>query len=182
MNVNLRPPIGKLNPAMRNRTEAAAGLCLTRTHSDVEVEHFPIKLLNSVGTDLAAIARHAEMDTARVATALNRALDRFKTGNGRRPAMSPDLVEMLTQAWTVASIDFEVQQIRTGFAVLAPESLPASQPDRSLPPETSSFHLAIKETPSVVSPLRCARIAPSVIGRHFRVSRPTLALSAGLAA
>jgi type VI secretion system protein VasG len=119
MNVNLRSLIGKFNPAMRSTTEAAAGLCLARTHYDVEVEHFLLKLLDSVDTDFAAIARHAEMDTARVATALNRALDRFKTGNGRTPAMSPDLLEMLTQAWTIASIDFEVQQIRTGFAVLA---------------------------------------------------------------
>src|SRR5580700_1111639 len=105
MNVNLRSLIGKLNPATRSTTEAAAGLCLARTHYDVEIEHFLIKLVDSVDTDFAAIARHADLDSARVASALNRVIDRFKTGNGRTPAMSPDLIEMLTQAWTIASID-----------------------------------------------------------------------------
>ena len=119
MNVHLRPLIGKLNPAMRSTTEAAAGLCLARTHYDVEVEHFLIKLIDAVDTDFAVIARHAEVDTGRLATALNRSIDHFKTGNGRTPAFSPDLLELLTQAWTIGSLDFQAGQIRSGFAILA---------------------------------------------------------------
>ena len=83
MNVNLRSLISKFNPALRNTTEAAAGYCLSRTNYDVEIEHFLLKLLDSVDTDFAAIARHAELNTSRIAAALNHAIDRFKTGNGR---------------------------------------------------------------------------------------------------
>ena len=40
MTVNLRSLIGKFNAATRNTTEAAAGLCLSRTHYNVEIEHY----------------------------------------------------------------------------------------------------------------------------------------------
>src|ERR1041385_4138920 len=119
MDVNLRSLIGKFNPATRNATEAAAGLCLARTHYNVEIEHYLIKLLDSTDGDFAAIARHAGIDRTRFATELTRALDRFKAGNGRTPALSPDFVETMTRAWTLASIDFGAEQIRTGFTVLA---------------------------------------------------------------
>src|SRR5439155_1178396 len=119
MDVNLRSLIGKFNPTTRNATEAAAGLCLSRAHYNVEIEHYLFKLLDTADGDFAAIAKHAEIDKARFATELTRALDRFKTGNGRTPNLSPDFVETMTQAWTIASIDFEASQIRTGFTVLA---------------------------------------------------------------
>jgi len=119
MDVNLRSLIGKLTPATRAATEAAAGLCLARTHYNVEIEHYLMKLLDMTDGDFAAIAKHAEIDRGRLATDLSRALDRFKTGNGRTPAFSPDLFELMTQAWVIASIEFGATQIRTGFTVLS---------------------------------------------------------------
>ena len=44
MNLNLKSLIGKLNDTGRNALEAAAGLCLARTHYDVDIEHFLLKL------------------------------------------------------------------------------------------------------------------------------------------
>jgi type VI secretion system protein VasG len=85
----------------------------------VEVEHYLYKLLESTDGDFAAIAKHYGIDKARFSGELTRALDRFKTGNGRTPTLSPDFVETMTNAWTIASIDFGVAQIRTGFTVLA---------------------------------------------------------------
>ena len=49
MNVNLRSLIGKLNTTTRNALEGAAGLCLSRTHYDMEIEHFLMKLLDASG-------------------------------------------------------------------------------------------------------------------------------------
>ena len=46
MATNLRAVIGKLNTTTRNALEGAAGLCLSRTHYDVEIEHFLMKLLD----------------------------------------------------------------------------------------------------------------------------------------
>ena len=46
MSVDLRSLIGKLNDTTRTALEGAAGLCLSRTHYDVEVEHYLLKLLD----------------------------------------------------------------------------------------------------------------------------------------
>ena len=58
MSVNLKSLIGKLNDTTRGALEGAAGLCLSRTHYDVEVEHFLMKLLDSSSSDFALILRH----------------------------------------------------------------------------------------------------------------------------
>ena len=58
MNLNLRSLIGRLNHETRNAVEAAAGLCLSRTHYDVEIEHYMLKLLDAGETDLSAIIKH----------------------------------------------------------------------------------------------------------------------------
>ncbi len=119
MSVNLRSLIGKLNDTTRKTVEAAAGLCLSRTHYDVEIEHYMMKLLDTSDGDFARIAKQFEIDKARLATELTRSLDKLKSGNARTPALSPYLLKMLTEAWTIGSIDFGAGQIRTGFTILA---------------------------------------------------------------
>ncbi|MDQ3949225.1 MAG: AAA family ATPase, partial [Gemmatimonadota bacterium] len=119
MTVNLRALIGKLNSTTRGAVEAAAGLCLSRTHYDVEIEHFLVKLLDSTDTDLAFILRHYGVDRSRLAADLAHGLDKLKTGNARTPAISPSLVELLTQAWTIGSVDYGAAQVRSGYALLA---------------------------------------------------------------
>ncbi len=67
MTVNLRSLIGKLNSTTRNAVEGAAGLCLSRTHYDVEVEHVLTKLLSATGADFHFILRHFGVDPSRFA-------------------------------------------------------------------------------------------------------------------
>ena len=119
MAVNLRALIGKLNDTTRNALEAAAGLCVSRTHYDVEVEHYLMKLLDSSSTDLAAILKHFEVDKSRLSAELTRSLDKLKSGNARNPALSPTLRNMLAEAWTLGSIDYGASQVRSGFTILA---------------------------------------------------------------
>jgi type VI secretion system protein VasG len=119
MSVNLKSLIGKLNDTMRGAVQNAAGLCLSRTHYDVEIEHFLMKLLDSSSDDLACILRYFEVDRTRLVGELTRSLDKLKSGNARNPALSPTLVKMLTEAWTLATIDFGSGQIRSGYAILA---------------------------------------------------------------
>src|ERR1700728_837890 len=117
--MNLKSLIGKLNDSTRGALEAAAGLCLARTHYDIEVEHYLTKLLDSTDNDVAAIFKHFEIDTSRLSGELARALDKLKTGNARTPALSPTLMRMLIEAWTLGSIDYNAGQVRTGFTILA---------------------------------------------------------------
>jgi type VI secretion system protein VasG len=119
MGLNLKSLIAKLNDPTRSALEGAAGLCLSRTNYDIEIEHFLTKLLDSSSGDFAAILKHFEMDKSRLTTELSRSMDKLKSGNARTPAISPTVLKMLTSAWTVGSIDFNVGQVRTGFAILA---------------------------------------------------------------
>jgi type VI secretion system protein VasG len=119
MSVSLKSLIGKLNDTCRNALEAAAGLCLTRTHYDVDIEHLFLKLSEVQDTDFQRILRHYEIDQSRLSRDLTRALDRFKTGNARTPALSPHIPELIADAWTLASIDFGVTKIRSGHLLLA---------------------------------------------------------------
>ncbi|NJD11745.1 MAG: type VI secretion system ATPase TssH, partial [Gemmatimonadetes bacterium] len=119
MNVDLRSLIGKLNDDMRNAVEAAAGLCLSRTHYDVEIEHILLKLLDATDSDFAAVLRHFEIDRSRLARDLAAGLDRLKSGNARTPALSPSLVHVLTDAWTIGSVNFNTPRVRTGTVMLA---------------------------------------------------------------
>src|ERR1035437_899176 len=119
MGLNLKALIGKLNDPTRAALEAAAGLCLSRTHYDIEVEHFLTKLLDSSSGDFAAIVKHFEIDKSRLAAELARSMDKLKSGNARTPAISPTVLKMLTTAWTIGSIDYNAGQVRTGFSILA---------------------------------------------------------------
>src|SRR6516164_759000 len=119
MGLNLKALIGKLNPAARSALEGAAGLCLSRTHYDIEIEHYLMKLLESTDGDFAKIAQHFGIERSRFTTELTRSLDKLKSGNARTPALSPTILKMMTEAWTIGSIDFNAGQIRTGFTILA---------------------------------------------------------------
>jgi type VI secretion system protein VasG len=116
--VNLRTLVSKLNPTCRRALEAAAGLCLSRTNYDVEIEHWLTKLLEAQDTDLERILRHYGTDRTRVNRELTAKLDRLKTGNGERPQLSPKLVDWLREAWTLASLELDSPTIRSG-ALLA---------------------------------------------------------------
>ena len=119
MALNLKSLIAKLNELTRNALESAAGLCLSRTHYDIEVEHYLLKLLDQEEGDFARITRHFGVDKSRLSTELNWSLDKLKTGNARTPALSPSVVKMMTEAWTIGSIDYNAGQVRTGFTILA---------------------------------------------------------------
>ena len=119
MSTNLKALIDKLNDTTRKTLESAAGLCVARTHYDIEIEHYLLKALDASDNDISAILKHFGVDRSRLTKELERSLDSLKSGNARSPAFSPSVVTMLSEAWTVASIDFNAGSIRTGFTLLA---------------------------------------------------------------
>ena len=116
---NLKGLIGKLNDTARTGLEAAAGFCLSRTHYDIEIEHFLMKLLEVTDSDLQHILKHFAVNKSHFASDLTSSLDKLKTGNARTPVFSPSLVQMLSEAWTTGSLDFGAAQVRSGFCILA---------------------------------------------------------------
>ena len=119
MSTNLKALIDKLNDTTRRALESAAGLCVSRTHYDIEIEHYLLRALDDTDNDIPAILKNFGADRSRLTKDIERSLDNLKSGNARSPAFSPAVVKMLSEAWTVASIDFNAGSIRTGFTLLA---------------------------------------------------------------
>jgi type VI secretion system protein VasG len=108
-----------LSDVGRRQLEAAAGLTLSRSHYNVEVEHVLLKLVETAGSDVAAILKKQGIDAGRVGQELTRALDRLRTGNARAPSLSPDIVTWLREAWLIASLEANAARIRSGHLLAA---------------------------------------------------------------
>jgi len=124
--VDLKSLVSRLTDLARRQLEAAAGLTLSRSHYNVEIEHLLLKLLESPASDVSVVLRKQGVDAGRVANEVNRALDKLRTGNARAPSLSPDIVAWLREAWLIASLEAGVGRIRSGHmlvALLADESL-----------------------------------------------------------
>ena len=119
MNVNLKSLVGRLNDVSRNALEGAAGLCLSRTNYDVEVEHILAKILEQDDTDLHKICRHFEVNVDRLSKDVQQALDRLKSGNSRTPGLSDRIPQWFQDAWLAASVDFGAARVRSGHLILA---------------------------------------------------------------
>ncbi|MCF6324996.1 MAG: type VI secretion system ATPase TssH [Gammaproteobacteria bacterium] len=104
--IDLKSLVGRLNEPSRNALEGAAGLCLGRTHYNVEIEHWLLKLLEIPDSDLLAVLEKFEINLGKFTQELNRELDRIKTGNTRAPALSPTIVDITKNAWMLASVEY----------------------------------------------------------------------------
>lgn len=148
--IDLKSLMGRLNEPCRRSLEAAAGLTLSRTHYNVEIEHWLLKLLDVRGSDLVACLKHYGVDDARLAADLNRVLDRLKTGNSRAPALSPQVVSLAREAWLLASLVQGANRVRSGHLLLAllsddmlaPVAREASAQFAKIPPDTLRSELA----------------------------------------
>lgn len=119
MNVNLKSLVGRLNDVSRGALEGAAGLCLSRTNYDVEIEHILAKLLEQDDTDLHKICSHFEVNADRLTKDVSVALDRLKSGNSRTPGLSDRIPAWFQDAWLLASVDFGAARVRSGHLILA---------------------------------------------------------------
>jgi type VI secretion system protein VasG len=124
--IDLKSLIGKFNDHSRRALEAAAGLTLSRSHYNVELEHWLLKLAEPRQADVGLILRRFDIDTGRFLTELNAALDRMRTGNARPPGLSPDIIAAAKQAWLLASVEHGLARLRSGhllWALLSDEAL-----------------------------------------------------------
>jgi type VI secretion system protein VasG len=119
MEIDIRTLVSRLDPACKHAMELAAQLCVRQTHYNVDVEHFLLQLLESDAPDLRVILEHFEIASADVCAQLQKAVDQFKRGNGRTPALSPNFSPLFQEAWLLSSMLLGQQQIRSGTVLLA---------------------------------------------------------------
>lgn len=117
--VDIKSLLRRLNNYCTNALESAAGLCVSRSHYEVTVEHVILKLLENPQADLAMILRGFELDPGKVTQSVEQSLESLKTGNAGKPVFSPLLMEWFQEAWLVASVDLEEARVRSGALLLA---------------------------------------------------------------
>jgi type VI secretion system protein VasG len=117
--IDIKRLIDHLDPVCRAALEAAAGQTLSRTHYNVEIEHWLLKLIDSPRSDATLILRRFEVPVERLQSELESTLDRLTTGNGRAPSLSPDLVSVVRDAWVFGSIQMGEIEIRSGHVLWA---------------------------------------------------------------
>jgi type VI secretion system protein VasG len=122
--VDIKSLLERLNSYCTRCLEAAAGLCVSRTHYEVTVEHLIAKLLEEPQSDLPLILRQFEIDPGRLRKAVDQSLEEFKAGNAAKPVFSPLLMEWFQESWLVGSVDLGENRIRSGALVLALLSRP----------------------------------------------------------
>ena len=119
MNVNLKSLVARLNETCQSALQGAAGLCLSRTNYDIELEHLFVKLLEVSDTDLTKILRQYELNPSRLVKDLTVAMEKLKTGNARTPGIAREITDLIQDAWLLASVEFGEAKIRSGHLLLA---------------------------------------------------------------
>jgi type VI secretion system protein VasG len=119
LTVDIKNLLNRLNPVCTRALEGAAGLCVSRTHYEVTVEHMFAKLLEEPHGDLQLILRHFEIDPATVQQKLEQTIEEFHSGNTGKPVFSPLLIQWCQDAWLISSIDLSQKQIRSGALLAA---------------------------------------------------------------
>ncbi|WAC44380.1 type VI secretion system ATPase TssH [Pseudomonas sp. SL4(2022)] len=110
--------IGRLNADSRRALERAAQRCLQRSHHYVEIEHLLLELLDIEGGDFAWLLPRFGLERDSLATEINRALELFKAGSTRTPALSAQTIGLLEDAVVQASVQGQTS-IRSGLLLLA---------------------------------------------------------------
>ena len=119
LTVDIRSLLGRLNPFCTRCLEAAAGLCVSRSHYEVTLEHFLAKVLEDSQTDLPLILHHFGIDPGRLARSVDQTLEEFKRGNAAKPVFSPPLLEWFQDAWLITSVDQSETRIRSGSLLIS---------------------------------------------------------------
>ncbi len=165
--VNLKLLIGKLNPLCTRTLEGAAGLCLSRSNYNVEVEHWLLKLLEGSNTDIHAILNAFAIDASRLTADTMKAIDKLKTGNSSQPVLSQHTVDLAREAWVLGSIDFSAGKTRSGHLLLALLT------DRSL----SQIAQGISSEFKKISPEALARDLETIVADSSEAGSDVVAMS-----
>lgn len=99
--------------------EGAAGLCVSRTHYEVGVEHLIAKLLDEPQSDFMLLVSHFDIDLSRIRKAIELDLEEYQAGNHGKPVFSPRLLEWFQDAWLISSIDLNSNKIRSGALLIS---------------------------------------------------------------
>ena len=118
ISVGIKPLLGRLNDYCRKKLETAAGMCVTRSHYEITVEHVIWQVMDDPASDFSLILKHHAISTHELKARLNRILEDLPTGNSAKPVFSPRLIEWYQESQLVGSVELGEARIRSGSLLL----------------------------------------------------------------
>ena len=111
INIELQNLIKRLTPELKFSLEESAGECLSRHHFSIELEHWFYKLFQNQKLGWIGAAEYSEFDRSVLIERLNESLARYAKGSEQTPSLSTQLVDLLKDAWLLATLNHEQASI-----------------------------------------------------------------------
>ncbi|MGR6862783.1 type VI secretion system ATPase TssH [Aliivibrio salmonicida] len=116
INIELQGLVKRLTPLLKSVLEMAAGDCVSKGHFAIEAEHWFVQLLQQSKGWEAAL-QQASMAKEAMLEGCHNSLMHLARGNDASPSLSPELVELLKDAWLLASLNHQ-QSVVNEFHLL----------------------------------------------------------------
>ena len=117
--------VGKLDPTCLRTFKAAADSAKLRGNPYVELAHWIEQLVLSERSDVQLILAEAGAEAGRLAGDMARALDRLPRGATAIEEFSDHIFHAIQEAWSLATLEFGTDEVRSGHILLACLKVPA---------------------------------------------------------
>ncbi len=117
--VELPALIGRLNDISRQALEASAALCISRQGAEITPAHLLFKLLETPFSDVRQILEHTGINHQQLQPVVGDSLNGEPQTAEPYPSFSPLLVELMQDAWLLASTELGHTELRSGAVFLA---------------------------------------------------------------
>ncbi|RYH09350.1 type VI secretion system ATPase TssH [Tropicimonas sp. IMCC6043] len=109
---------GKLNELGYKAVEGATVFCKMRGNPYVEIVHWLAQIVQLQDSDIHRIMKHYDLEPARLAADMQRALDALPRGATSISDLSAHLENAMERAWVYGSLMYNSSQVRTGHLIL----------------------------------------------------------------
>ncbi|MEO9524489.1 type VI secretion system ATPase TssH [Marinobacter alexandrii] len=117
--VELPALIGRLNETCRVAMEASAALCISRQGAEITPAHLLFKLLETPLSDVRQILASTGVDHQQLLPLVGDSLMGERQSAEPYPSFSPLLIELLQDAWLLASAELGHSELRSGAVFVA---------------------------------------------------------------
>ncbi len=105
INVDLRSLIGRMSPSLKEFLERAAGAAVNNGNFAIEPDHLFLECLMERDSAWQGIIAKGKISGDALIERVTREINALPKGNTQPPSLSPALVELLKDAWLIASIN-----------------------------------------------------------------------------
>jgi type VI secretion system protein VasG len=127
--------IKKLNANCTKALEQGISQCIAARHYEVTVEHILLSFFEDLDSDVFVILHHYKIDPTSAKATLQRYMSDLRTGNSGKPTISPQLFELIQDAWVYASAELSENAVRSGAMLVRI----LQEPTKYLPTELPVF-------------------------------------------